>query len=219
MTLISTAVRRILASIVLCGLLPAAGAQADVITFSFGGEITMSEVAGIAVGDSISGQYTFDSAATATFPLFPTVAQYDFALLSYAVQIGSFSVTASSGRILVANGFSGSIDVYGVGSDAIATTPVAGLTPHSSFFELVDASQTAIVSFALPLTPPDPSSFGVRTFSVRFVDADNVSFRATGSLAFLAAVPAPGALLLLGFGCLVMAADRSRRRRAVRNQG
>jgi hypothetical protein len=178
-------------------------AQAAPITFRFGGQVTISPVSGINIGDSISGLYTFDSDATAQFPSSPNVAIYDTGLSSYSVQVGIFSGAASSGRIIVADNFGGSIDVYNAGTSVLTGTSMSGLTAFQSFIELSTVSGTALSSFALPLSPPDLSDFSARTIVLRFLDASTMTnYTVRGSLTLLEAVPAPGALAVLGLGLL-----------------
>lgn len=184
-------------------------ASAAPITFQFGGTVTASPVAGINVGDAISGQFTFDSGTSATFPVSPNAATYANTISSYSVQIGGFSASALTGNIIVINNLGGSFDGYVVGAGLLTSTPVPGLTASQSFFEAHDASGAALSSTVLPLTPPDLSDFITRTYYVlRFLDANNVRYQVDGTLTSLVEVPAPAALTLALLGLLGIAGFR-----------
>jgi hypothetical protein len=84
-------------------LLASTPASAEPITFAFNGTIDFAGGDRWALGDPVSGLYTFDSNAARVIPTDGIGKSYD-AITAFVVGIGGDTITGSSGRIVVHKG-------------------------------------------------------------------------------------------------------------------
>ena len=184
-------------------------AQAVPIDFKFKGEVTstffdpVDPFAGsIGLGTPFVGFYTFES-TTPDAIADPSVGSYSNfgAPFGMSVNIGGVSfVTGEFLNIGVANDIGPGVDQYTVlGQEG---TPLVDPISLSIEIFLEDPAGTASNSDALPLTPPELSSFARRDFfldGIRTVGNDIFQFQIQGTLTALA-LPEPSTGLLLTIG-------------------
>ncbi len=130
-----------------------------------------------AVGDPISGSFTFDPASPDQYPTDPTVGIYDFSL-AYSVTAGGF---ASSGTGFEFNVFDNLVlapaalrDQYRAALGS-AGPSVNGLSYNGFSLDLFTTSSdpTALNSDALPVTPPIINDFQFNQLRFYFIDPNN----------------------------------------------
>jgi len=139
-------------------------AEAAPITFHFTGTVKVVDpplTALFAVGDHVSGFYTFEPNTPDTDPQ-PTAGLYGGAVSAFSFTLNSYTASYSAGGIGIVNdhGDVAPIDDYRVaGSPPLVGAPVAGRNLFSFDLDLRDSTHTALNSPALQATPPDPSAF------------------------------------------------------------
>jgi hypothetical protein len=191
-------------------------AQATPTTFAYTG-IVQTVVPALSgtfqPGDAFSGSYTFESTTPDTDPS-PGFGLYANAITGLTFTIGSYTGGAdcSSGScdIAVQDGGPGDcalIDCYIVTVSHPTGPSVEGVLPTSFGLSLLDGSGLALSSDALPLIPPDLSSFPITFFGVNF---DDFAFGVEGELTSLtlkatATVAEPSVLFLVVVALLGMA--------------
>lgn len=139
------------------------------ITFSFAGSVTDDPFGLSSFGAPISGSYTFDSTATNAIPG-PNTGSYPSIGPAFGFNANVDGTNYSvSGNLTVTTANNIGVDQYGaIAQDATVTLELA--------FE--DATQTALSSNALPLTPPSIGSFAFREFRL-FTTNDSAQFLGT----------------------------------------
>jgi hypothetical protein len=204
-------------------LLFALSAAANDITFYFTGSITSTTgTAPFARGDTFSGSYTFDSTATDSNAA-TDVGDYFFTTSPYGitVAIDGYTITTSPGGspgnflIEVLNNHSGE-DGYTFHSYSNDVSGSPTFTVTDVGFSGNDPTQTLFSSDALPLVPPDLSSFSTQVFGISGGAATGPDgpdggggWDATGTLDSLTmtpvtSVPEPSGFVLLGGGLAAM---------------
>ncbi len=193
--------------------LASAATQAAIVTYQFGGVVTVSKVSGVSSGDRITGFYTFDDAVADSFesqpgaPIDPIAAA---AVGHYAqsgaagFRIGGFSVLTrfdpSRPGIYVVNDQAG-FDTYSV------STPDFSLTWQ-------DPTATALSSDDLPTAPPQVSRFLSTQFYFGMGDIFGVLDTLVLGPPNVPDVPLPGTLPLAALGLGLLALPRRRHRSA-----
>lgn len=201
--------RVVVALLLLCAL---STAQAELITFQFSGTVDSVQdpagylQGGVVPGSPFSGTYTFDSAATDTYPADPTVGRYVTTTgASLTTLVGTLTLSSPGPvAVVIGNGNSGdSYDAY--------TFPFvsSGLQIPELGIALTETTGGVFVSDELPLLPPDLTRFTTRRFSLqgRPVGATEYFF-VTGTTTTL--TPEPGSLALFSIGALLSARRRRR---------
>lgn len=189
-----------------------------------------------APGDSFTFTYTFDPEAV-DFREAALTGDYLYALTAVHVSVGPFEFEIPAGSIVISNGqAAGDYDAY------IAQTPAAnnyvhpvtgytqfltfnqlgattaGLVAFASSIELVDWTQSAYDTDALPPGAPDLTAFSQRRFAVRFAEelitggARGVH-EIAGTVTSITVVPEPTTWTLLIVGMLTICAVRPSVRR------
>ncbi len=141
-----------------------------------------------------SWTYSFDSNAPDQLPGDPEIGRY--VLGEWELTMGTLTVSSTGEDITVFDDFGGFWDGYGIYS----TLPPAGWGPFQSNFGLGTTDTSIIGSDALPLTPPNPADFEMRTFALAGITDDGRFLKAHGDVKSI--VPAPSALALLGLAGL-----------------
>lgn len=155
-------VRSLTVGMLLAGL----AAKADEVTFQFTAQITRSINNPQAVGDTFTGQYTFDTATPDANPSDTRQGKYLDALTAMTIQTGatSHSLVGPLNRIFVHDNFGSRRDEYRVR---------AGLSEGRSInLVLTDPSEQAINSEALSATPPDLAAWATENVVVSW-NGDN----------------------------------------------
>jgi hypothetical protein len=190
-------------------ILPAQGA---VITFDFTGVVQSVDPllsSAFAIGDLITGSYTFDSSAPDSNPD-PTVGHY-LSSLAYSVSAGSFVSTGTGPgfQFLILNDLFQSpgtlLDQYQVELKPSSGPSVGGLTYNGFdlFLFTRSSNPTSLTSDALPSSPPLISDFASNQTQFGFLEPNSLnSHFVIGSVSTLtevtAVVPEPASLTLLG---------------------
>jgi hypothetical protein len=191
-------------------------AVADPITFYFTGNVIAVDLplAGtFNTAQILTGSYTFDPSTMADLNLadpdhgiYEPLTALEFTIGGYTGTLGGPVLGANSIRVsnddLLGPIFG---DVYFVNKRFPSGPSVAGMAPDQFVVGLVDSGASIFDSDALPLTPPDLSSFDIRRWQLEFLDAAGGKLRVAGQITSLEAVPEPGTLFLLGSGLLGLA--------------
>lgn len=152
-------------------------AQAVPIKFIVDGtvDIVSPGLAGtFAIGDAFHLEYTFESTTPDADPS-STYGRYNLAITALSVTVGTYSASASSATITVANDHPGIgvADNYRIDVFDMAGPPVDGfeLDPgHFPVMIMFDATRTAFASDTLPLVPPDPADFSNTGANLQFTE-------------------------------------------------
>jgi Bacterial Ig-like domain/Tryptophan-rich Synechocystis species C-terminal domain len=132
-----------------------------------------------AVGDTISGTYTFDPAALDVDPADPTVGIYN-STLAYSVTAGSFSSTGTGFAFNIFDNLvlaSGALrDQYRVALGSTGPS-VNGLSYNGFSLDLLTtlSDPVSLTSDALPVTPPTISNFQSNQLRFYFIDPNNTT--------------------------------------------
>ena len=189
-----------LPAIALCSLLVVAGiSEAAPVTFSFNGAV--SEVTGVlfpTIGaGSMSGNVTFDSAAT---PIAPGTGVYLNSITGLNLNIGGYhaSYTPGLNGIVIINSppMGGADNVTGFST--MIGAAINGTSPSSFLVSLTDPSGNVFSNLDLATTPPSLGSFASNQWRLVFGNGNMV----VGSLSTLTAVPLPAAVILFGAGLI-----------------
>ena len=201
-------IRRLFRASLLAVLASACSAAWSIpVTFAFSGTVTSDPYGLSSFGASIDGRFTFESTALdgvsggATGSYQSSGSAYGF---SADVDGTSYDVLRTI-TINTANNIG--VDQYGAYSES------AGLTLEV-FFE--DATQSALSSDALPLSPPPLSAFGFRQFRLFSPDAEFLgtidTLACTSGCAVVSSVPELGSAELTAAGLLMLSILRWRPR-------
>jgi hypothetical protein len=192
-------------------------AEAAMITFAFGGQVTSvgdpNGILGtsIQLGDTWSGTFTFDSQTPDKYPGDPTLGDYVTDGPGMILTVGQVTITPLASAISVLNLSWG--DRFYMGPAGV--TEWSGLPPGISIVEwgvgLRDPTATAFQCDALPLIPPPLELFTERFFYVSGGMGGGVVFRADASFTWFTLVPEPSSMLL---GLFTITLLTTRRRRA-----
>jgi uncharacterized membrane protein len=189
--------------LVVVGLLsPTAGQARELVTFQFGGVVTDSSSAEVAVGDRFRGMFTYDLDAVDENPDSNSVGAYYFEMpeaqpigMQYAVGTLSHRTGILADLLIFNDTFPGE-DWFVFGSDAFSGPT---LTPSHGSLALIDDTMTAFDSDRPPLT------LDLARFSfVRFEGSDgSLEGQFGGDVDELRLVPSPnGQPGFLGLGFL-----------------
>jgi hypothetical protein len=192
-------------------------ANAAPITFNFIWQVTalsgdyglLTSGHTVSVGDVLSGEYTFDSAASKVGG--GSSAGYTSSGSPHGLRVWGTDWSLSS----TPNLFISVYDVPG-GDDHIYVTAqhdaLPGLT--SGLMEILFSSSSDVFSGSdLPLTPPDLAAFSTRRITLDGVSTSSAEGVAiVGQLTSFQAVPEPATLSLLGVGCATLLLRRRTKR-------
>jgi hypothetical protein len=201
-------------------------AQGSLITFNFQSTFTYVDplLAGsFSVGETISSSYTFESTTPDTYPFDSTLGYYPGAItaLSFSTSGGYSSGPAASGLnyIHVLNDYYSLQDYYQV-SGYLTGSPINGYVPYYFYMVFLDYPvPNALSSDALPLTPPDVSSFEYYgspynySYFYFYNGYNYPSAESYNSISLAqASAPEPGSMFLLGSGLSALGIYMRRRR-------
>ena len=170
-----------------------------------GGEFT--------VGDQLSASFSYDLATPDSNSFFISLGSYIDAITSLSFTIGSYTGgLVAPGSISVGTIFDHS---FLANASQISSPSVAGLAPENFGLRLLDSTESAFASAALPAAL-SLADFDTRTWSLEFRLSENqlVSVSGTLDLNAVAAVPLPAALPLLLAGLVGLGVVGTRRSRA-----
>ncbi|MDF1584649.1 MAG: hypothetical protein P1P78_15260 [Methyloprofundus sp.] len=138
---------------------------AESTTLSFTGTVTSTDantvkIAEVDVGDQVTGQYTFGSAAADETPSDPALGLYPVSQLN--ISVGGFNWSATNNKLSVVNNASGAaldltapvIDFYELVSPLaeVSGPDLSGLSPAQIEFNLVDTDGIVFSDDSLPQT-------------------------------------------------------------------
>lgn len=178
-------------------------ADASQITFNFQGTVTVVNPAlsgTFSPGQTISGNYTFESTTADIAPGDPNFGGYPGASTNLSFTVGGYTGSfGSSGfnAINVGLSFASAFDIYQV-NIPFTGAAVAGFTPDEFALDIRDTDQTAFANDSLPSTPPNLALFEQKTITLLFNPATGGD--AVAVVASLQQIPEPSTLLLLGLG-------------------
>lgn len=194
-------------------------AQADLITFAFEGEVTSSNKEAVfPLGQSISGQYSFDPSVADSNPGNPEQGTYD-AIRAFSFTSGNYTVdatpanSANTGGTITVNRDTvfdpQEYSVFLIRSELqdLWGPDVNGEQLVRMWLKLDGGSQSPIESIELPLTPPDLAAFDSTTFGLFFY-SDPTNFEGAGvqfEVTSLTLVPVPSSIVLLCSGFFMLA--------------
>ena len=184
-------------------------AQATLITFGFQGNVifvTSSLSGTFNTTQAISGTYTFESTTPNVIAPDPNFGFYDGALTALSFTVNGYTGTLGSGgtnNIIVLNDFLAQ-DRYQVNNDPFSGSSVNGFSPGFFALDLVDPTQTAFSTNALPLVPPNLALFTTippsRQITLQFINSAGANAFVIANLNSLTAVPEPSVLILMVTG-------------------
>ena len=206
--------RKVLPLLSLLLLFPMRSSFASTVEVSFSGVIDASDIAGILIGTSFSGEFIYDTNSSILF----TGANFRH----FALDTGAFSLNVGADSLTNTNGNASFPDLVQVttfvtfGNLEIAGQAMAGSGPldGGSAFVFFDHSlDSAITALTLPF--PFPTDF--QTFSLLVLAPGFDAPSASGDITFFSVVntptdvPEPGAVTLFSSGLAVLALVRRRR--------
>ena len=142
---------------------------AEEVTFAY--EATVISVSGglgasIAVDDVLTGQITFDPAATDESTTLSSLGTY--AATGFTAGMGPIGFTSTSGTKIVVTNSAFFPDTYVVRGGVVTGTTLGIYSPTGMNLSLSDSTRTAFSSDALPATPPALASFDIRLLTIEF---------------------------------------------------
>lgn len=201
-------------------------ACADLITYEFTGTVdgVDAPLAGsFAVGDSLSGTYTFDSTVAARAGSDSTFAVFD-ALKNVTFTLNGFNgSSAGAPEIQVDNDpGGGNSDRYGLvsrSSEGLSGTAPAGFLLDSFLFRLDDSTNTVFNDALILPTNISLADFTSNRFFVFYKDTSGEGRLVTGTFnTFGRSIPEPSSVALAGLGGLIVVGSVRRRRRRSQDQ-
>jgi len=205
--------------VVICIIVSTGSAEAELIEFEFGGEVTFAEWIfveqswnQVQVGDMWSISYVFDSTTPDTFSIEELQEQrgtYVNAIMNYELAVGGVTVFDSSdsgvGYVNIFNGYPTGWDQYEVSIDISK-----GEMSAEWFMQLDDPTDSALSTDALPLCGDiELDNFAVKDFMIFDIMNGVPAIIGTVDYHNCRVVPEPATLSLLALGAFF--AGRKRR--------
>ena len=198
---------------------PARGAA---LTFDFFGTVTQVPVddfsTGIQPGDTITGQFTFDSTAVDGIGS-PSTGSYTSSGASFGM-----SVTIGAGALLFSESGLLNIGILDSFVDQYTVTATSDILTLELFFQ--DNTGNTFSSDALPLLPPSLAGFAQRDFHLDQTNISGDETQVDGTIASLtcsgcaaSSIPEPSTLCLLFTGAILFGGLRRRSRRQFKKPG
>lgn len=185
-------------------------AEGALITFGFAGQITsVSDPQGVlggavAVGQSYSGTYSFDSETPDLYPGLLENGRYACTLNGLSVLLGSLPLVIPESFVSVGDHLRGDFYGVGTGKQLSGAWRVAefGVTMHEN-------TGSVFANDSLPLTVPDLNLFPTRSLWVQLGPTSGLEAIIQGTVTSW--IPEPGTLLLAAAGTITA----TTRRRAI----
>lgn len=183
------------------------------VTLAFNVHVDSSSVAGVAVGDVLSGSFTYDDTVAGVLtpapnPFVAATIDYSGALTGMSVDINGTPVGATSGDIR----YTDSVDPLFMGGDQFSVSPDSAtftgelnpsrqLTSMGIFGSDNDATTVDFLSQPDPLATVSPAAFPSLIISLGFGPSPGSIFESiSGTVDITTVVPLPAALWLFGSG-------------------
>lgn len=218
----------VLAAVLLASIGSVSVVRAASVTYGFTGSVYLvsdSISSAIAVGDAVSGSFTFDDTVVGQTSspggvLDPSITYYPWILTAFDVRIGSYSASLGSvgeQRIFVINDDASGRDRFLVELFPPTGASVGGLSPYGLALNFQDNSGDVLQDGSIPLDASTLNKFLNRAGTLDFVAGDARN-RAEFSISEVHSVPTPasGSLLAVGLIALLISRRASERQTAMR---
>ena len=192
-----------------------------IVSFLDGSAALANVFPSVALGQPISGRYTFEPLAPDTSPGDPTEGLYPVSGSPYGMTFSAGGVTFTSNAVSMVirnNAVGGIYDEYIAGfstatpfSPANASPPPTASNNFAIQLALTSTNTSLYSSDALPAGAPDLAQFDFRpSFSLSFFDVAGNFGNVEATLTSIREVPEPGTMTLLGLALPAIAVRRRR---------